>query len=327
MKAVSPRPDRPRTKPTAPTIYIIGCVTVDIIMGPLTPWPRPGTETILPQSEIRAGGAAGNTALALQALGARYRLICNIGDDMFGRWLSEAFGSAGRGWPKAATPTTFSVGVTHPGGERTFLTSEGHLAAMTLADAIELLPARAGKGDVALLCGGFLSPAFIETYESLIATLTQRGFSLALDTGWPPGGWTRPTRRRVAGWLASCDHVLLNEIENCGLSGAADVWAAAKWMARHAKPGATIVVKRGELGASAWQDGQSRSVAALKVRVVDTVGAGDTFNAAYLHARLQGHGLAAALARGVRVASAVISTSPRRYGPAPGERRRAGGAR
>lgn len=327
MKTPSRQPAMVRKMAPQGTIYVIGNVNVDIIMGPLAPWPRPGTEIILPQSELRAGGAAGNTALALQAMGARYRMICNIGDDVFGRWLSAGFGAAGRGWPTTPLHTTVSVGLTHPGGERTFLTSEGHLAAMTLADALPLLPARAAKGDLALLCGGFLSPKLVDSYEALIAALVERGFALALDTGWPSGGWSEATRRRVAGWLAACDHVLLNEIESCSLSGESEVEAAAKWIARRAKPGATVVVKRGRLGASAWQEGESRNVPAPSVDVIDTIGAGDVFNASYLHARLQGRGLAAALGEGVAIASAAISTSPRRYGPPPGDSRLAGGAR
>jgi sugar/nucleoside kinase (ribokinase family) len=254
-------------------------------------------------------------------------MICNIGDDMFGRWLSDAFGTAGRGWPKTSLNTTVSVGLTHPGGERTFLTTEGHLSAMDLGDALPLVPARAGKGDVALLCGGFVVPKLIDSYEALIATLSERGFALALDTGWPSGGWSEATRRRVAGWLAACDHVLLNEIESCGLSGESEVEAAARWIAQRAKPGATVVVKRGRLGASAWQKEERRNAPAPAVDVIDTIGAGDTFNASYLYSRIQGQSLAAALAQGVSVASAAISTSPRRSGRAPGERRRSAGAR
>jgi sugar/nucleoside kinase (ribokinase family) len=299
----------------APTIFVIGNVNVDFIMGPIVPWPRAGTESILPQSELRVGGAAGNTGLTLQAMGARFRLICNRGDDIFGRWLAEAFGGAAKDWPTTASPTTVSVCLAHPNGERTFLTSEGHLSVMTGADALRLMPGRAGTGDVALLCGGFVSPKLIEAYEDLIAALVDRGFELALDTGWPSGGWNEALRRRVSGWLPACDHVLLNEIESCGLSGETDVAAAARWIARRAKPGSAIVVKRGPLGASVWHDDKLIDISAPKVVVVDTIGAGDVFNAGYLEAHLQGRGLRASVAAGVAIASAVIATSPRHYAP------------
>jgi sugar/nucleoside kinase (ribokinase family) len=49
--------------------------------------------------------------------------------------------------------------------------------------------------------------------------------------------------------------------------------------------------------------------------VIDTIGAGDAFAAGYLAARFAGADLSSAAARGVAVASAAISTSPRAYGP------------
>jgi sugar/nucleoside kinase (ribokinase family) len=308
---------RPAPSPTIPlpTICVIGNVNVDLIMGPVAPWPAPGTESILAQSDLRVGGAAGNSALALHALGTPFRLICNIGDDVFGRWLGDAFGEAARGWPRSRLATTISVGLTHPNGERTFLTSKGHLEALSLADVLTLLPAKAAPGDVALLFGSFLSPALLADYEALLQALSERGFAVALDTGWPPGGWSESLRRRVTGWLAACDHVLLNEIESAGLSGERAVEAAAAWIAGHARPGATAVVKCGALGATAWRDGQRAHAAAPEVAVIDTIGAGDAFDAAYLTACLQGRDLAEALAEGVAVASAAISTSPRRYAP------------
>ncbi len=308
----------------SPTVHVIGNVNVDLIMGPLPPWPAPGTENILPQSELRVGGAAGNVALALRALGVPYRLVCNVGDDLFGRWLAKAFGDAGRGWPVSPVATTISVGVSHPNGERTFLTTHGHLAEMTLADALRRLPARVGRGDVALLLGAFLSPRLLDSYESLIGILAARGFAIALDTGWPSEGWTDAIRRRTTAWLGSCDHVLLNEIESCALAGCERVEEAGERLRRMAKSDCAIVVKQGAAGATAWQGSRRVRVPARRVTVIDTIGAGDAFDAGYLAALMAGRSLRDAVAEGVAVASAAISTSPRAYRPADARR---GGSR
>jgi len=294
-------------------IYVIGNVNVDLVMGPIAPLLVPGTESMVARTELRVGGAAGNAAFALQAMGTPCRLVCNIGDDVFGRWLAEAFGPAARRWPKSALPTTASVGITHPNGERTFLTSKGHLESLSLADVEGQLPKRAGPGDVALLLGGFLSPPLLRSYERLLERLTEGGFAVALDPSWPPGGWTKRMRLRVAAWLRACDHVLLNEAESCGLSGESGIAEAAGWIQRRAKPGVTVVVKRGPRGASAWQEDRTAHAPAPKVKVIDTIGAGDVFDAAYLRARVLGADLGESLAEGVALASAVISTYPRRY--------------
>jgi len=79
--------------------------------------------------------------------------------------------------------------------------------------------------------------------------------------------------------------------------------------------GAIIVVKRGPDGALAiGPDGLLVSVAAPVVEVVDTIGAGDVFNAAFLAALASDEPLISCLQAGTAVASRAISTLPRNYG-------------
>ena len=300
-------------RPDGPSIHVIGGVMVDLIMGPVTPWPRPGTETFVDHSELRAGGPAGNTGLALKALGVPHHIVCNVGNDMFGAWLVETFGEVAHGWPKVGTPTALSVGVEHPGGERSFLTTAGNLAVQTPESMLAMLPEQATAGDIALLTGSFLYLDLIASFDAMLAAISARGFAVALDTGWPSHGWTDAIKAHTTACLAHCDHVLLNEIESLSLSGEKTVEAAAGWLANHAKPGAIVVIKRGGEGAAAWRDGIVTRVPAPAVQVIDTTGAGDTFNAGYLGALLDGASLEDALRAGVAVASAAIASSPRRY--------------
>jgi len=296
-------------------VTIIGNVNVDLIMGPQAPWPQPGTEVVLPSGELRVGGAAGNAALAVQALGLSCRLVANRGDDIFGRWLAEPFGETARHWTVAPSATTISVGITHPGGERTFFTTTGHLVDLTLEDVLAQLPARAETGAIALLVGPFVTPRLIGSYGTLIDTLRERGFAIALDTGWPDAGWTPDVQALVQGWLPGCDHLLINEIETCGLAGETDLATAAAKVFAMLPSGATLVVKRGPQGAGAWRGSESESVAAPPVVVVDTIGAGDAFDAGYLACLIGGGTWREALRTGVDVASMAVSTAPRRYRP------------
>ena len=294
-----------------PTIYVTGNVNVDLIMGRLAEWPRFGTEIVLPHSETRIGGAAGNTALALQALGAKHRLIASMGDDIFGRWLQSGFTSAE--WVVAQIATTISVGIVNPSGERTFLTSQGHLSIHSVNDVLTLLPKRATAGDVLLLEGCFLSPPLLADYEWLVDEAKVRGFSLALDTGWPPDGWLPELRQRTLGWLGKLDHLIINEFEVIGLSGAETQDAAAASLRQALSRGATLVVKRGALGASGYRGDAAIDVPAPQVAVIDTIGAGDVFDAGYLAAIVAGADLESALRAGIATASTAISTAPRRY--------------
>ena len=294
-----------------PTIYVTGNVNVDLIMGHLAEWPRFGTEIVLPHSETRIGGAAGNTALALQELGAAHRLIASVGNDIFGKWLQSGFTSAD--WVVAKTDTTVSVGIVNPSGERTFLTSQGHLSVYAVDDVLSLLPAQAAAGDILWLEGCFLSPPMLADYERLIAGAKSRGFALGLDTGWPPDDWQPELRRRVLTWLRSLDHLVINEFEAVGLSAAKTQDQAVAILQEALPSQATLVVKRGPLGASGYRGATAIDVPAPKVEVIDTIGAGDVFDAGYLAALVRGAGLEAQLRAGIAAASTAISTSPRRY--------------
>jgi sugar/nucleoside kinase (ribokinase family) len=297
------------------TIYVVGNVNVDLILGVLDRWPRIGTETALPHSELRAGGQAGNAGLALAALGARHRVVANIGADALGRWLRGAFPGSGPAWTRSSVATTITVGIVHPGGERTFFTTVGHLGEFAPRHVLDQLPEHAAPGDVVLVCGVFLSPLLVAGCRELLELLRGRGFALALDTGWPNAGWGA-VRTTVESWLPLIDHVLLNELETTALAGTDDLGAAATWVRQRLQPGASLVVKCGPAGAQAWRGARHLARPAPTVRVVDTIGAGDVFNARYLHGVVCGRDLDTALQQAVEAASAAISTSPRRYAAA-----------
>ncbi|CAN7380662.1 PfkB family carbohydrate kinase [Pararhizobium sp. LjRoot238] len=296
-------------------LAVIGNVNVDLILGPAEPWPKPGTEIIVDHDELRVGGAAGNAALALDALGVDFEIAANTGTDEFGRWLRESFGSRAEKWPIRPEGTTLSVGITHPDGERTFFTTRGHLPRFSLADVLAALDGDRLSGGYALLCGSFLTDDLTRDYPALFDWADSHGITLALDTGWPLDGWTEANRQATRGWLSRCGCALLNEVESTTLSGRSDPVEAAREIKHHMPEGAIVVVKRGPAGAIGIDaDGTVVSAAAPSVKVVDTIGAGDVFNAAFLAALADGRPLADCLMAGTRVASRAISTLPRSYG-------------
>jgi sugar/nucleoside kinase (ribokinase family) len=296
-------------------ITLIGNVNIDLVMGPSPAWPRFGTEVVLPNSEWRVGGASGNSALALQALHADFRIVANRGSDHFGKWLAEPFGTKSKAWSVSQRSTGLSVGITHPDGERTFFTTLGHLDDFSLDDVIRQLPPSPEAGEIALLSGVFVMPSLLKNYGELIAILKQRGFAIALDTGWPTTGWTQSNRQDILGWCASCDHLLLNEIEARSLIGFIDdpVENVALAMTDILAADGTMVMKRGAQGALACKNRKLVTQPAPQSEVIDTIGAGDVFNAAYLWALSQGKDLATAVKLAVETASTAIATQPRRY--------------
>ncbi|MDE1992138.1 MAG: carbohydrate kinase family protein [Rhizobiaceae bacterium] len=298
-------------------IAVIGNVNVDLILGPAAPWPKAGTEIIVDHDELRVGGAAGNCALAWDGLDVDYEIAANVGNDQFGRWLSDAFGARGARWPVRPEGTTLSVGITHPDGERTFFTTRGHLPRLSLADVYAVIDGDLLSGGYVLLCGSFLTEDLTRDYDTLFDWADRHAITLALDTGWPLDGWTAENRAAARQWLSRCRVALLNEIESTTLAGVDDPIKAARALRSHMPDGAIVVVKRGPNGAvGIGADGNPASAVAPPVKVVDTIGAGDVFNAGFLVSLARGEPLPACLAAATAIASLAISTLPRSYGAA-----------
>ena len=293
-------------------LTIVGDVGLDLLMGPISQWPRVGTETLMELSELRPGGSAGNAALAVSYLGGVSLLLSAVGNDEPGTWLRGQFRPLGASLAHCDAPTTLTVGLIHSCGERTFFTTRGHLEALTY----ELLRPRIATAphlnSFVLLSGVFLTPALRASYPALIRELRQLGYQVALDTNWPPQDWNADLRAEVAGWICACDYVLLNDLEVRSLADAEHLPTAIDRLTPMLRRGATLVVKTGARGAIGIQDGHRRECAASPATIFDTTGAGDSFNAGYLLARSRGAGLGDSLAAGCHAASAIISRFPRR---------------
>ncbi|EKF18309.1 carbohydrate kinase family protein [Nitratireductor pacificus] len=294
-------------------LAVIGNVNVDLIMGTVPAWPKAGTEVLLDHDELRAGGSAGNTSLAWTGLGIPHQIAATVGTDEFGHWLAGVFRERSMRWPRISGNTTTSVGITHPDGERTFFTTQGHLPHMSLNDVLASLDWGTLKGGTALLCGSFLTGKLTGDYDRFFRLARSHDVGIALDTGWPVDGWTEETRERTLHWLAQCDYALLSENEVIGLARTPDVEAAARTLHRAMKPGGTLVTKLGPQGALAVRGTDLIRVPAPVVEVVDTIGAGDVFNAGFLTGIARSAPVEECLSAGISLASNAISTQPRSY--------------
>ncbi|MCS3422678.1 sugar/nucleoside kinase (ribokinase family) [Rahnella sp. BIGb0603] len=302
------------TRPdTRATLYVVGNINVDLIMSTLHAWPEKGTEAMLESSSLRPGGSAGNCALALSALDVPHRLVANQGNDQFTGWLASLFPESAPHWPTCDCETSLTFGVTHPDHERTFFSNQGHIVRLSMQDVLAQLPENAQPGDWVLLCGTWLCTALYAGYPLLLATLKQRGYQVAVDSGWPPEDWSDALREQASKWLPYCDALLLNEVETLGLADAQSLDAAAQKLLAQMAGNAFYVAKCGPEGARLWSADQALHQHAEPVEVVDTIGAGDSFNAGFLSALIYGLPPATALQWGVRVAGCAISSSPRRY--------------
>ncbi len=292
-------------------LVILGNVNVDLILGPLDGWPERGTEALVHEMGWRVGGNAGNAAAACKALGTNCALISTSGDDLAGTWLRQQLSAEQVRWLPHAGPTSVTVAVNHSDGERTFLTHLGHLATL----GWEALRPHVPVSRFALLAGAFLTPALRRQYPEVLTHFARTGTQVALDMGWPDGGYTAPLRQEVMRWLPQTHHLLINDLEARALTDETDLQRAADHLTAHLPPDGTLVIKCGADGVLLHHAGQVSAHAAPTIKVSDTVGAGDIWNAAYLHALSCGKEIHRAADFAVQVASLAVSTSPRCYLP------------
>jgi ribokinase len=298
-------PPRPK-----PQLLLVGDLGVDLVIGPLEHWPQRGTEMILNRHEMRVGGSAGNAALAVGYLGGQAKLISSVGNDALAQWVRTQIAHLDAAVCECTAPMSLSVGVVHPRNERTFLTTRGHLEDTGLEHIRDHIPPASGRS-IALLSGVFLMPKLRKHYSELMRHLRALGYEIAIDSGWPDGGWTPAIRTEFAGWLTQCDHLLLNENETLGLAGCEDLEEALLRLSACAPATATIVAKVGSEGAKAAFGRQIVSYRTEALDVFDVVGAGDAFNAGYLLACTSGNGAPDRLAAGCRAAAQIICKFPR----------------
>jgi sugar/nucleoside kinase (ribokinase family) len=140
-----------------------------------------------------------------------------------------------------------------------------------------------------------------------------RGVVTALDTGWPPEGWSAEVRAELRATLAHVDLFLPNLDEARGLLDLPDADPFSALLALGPIVAGRTALKLGAAGAAAL-DGAGELIAASAPAgvVMDTVGAGDTFNAVLLAALRDRLPLPRALRLAVEVTSAALASSPRR---------------
>lgn len=237
-----------------------------------------------------AGGAVFNTAVAMGRLGAPAGFFSGLSTDLLGQLLAEKLIAADvdmSATVRSGRPTTVAF-VKLTDGHATYAFYDENTAGrmLTAGDLPEL-----GPDTDALFFGGIslINDPAASTYEALQVreaasrvTMIDPNFRAAfLDAQEALNLGTRDAyMARVTRMMARADIVKLADEEIAKVFGAADQEAfAAAQLASGTK---VLCVTEGSKGATAYWAGGKISVPAVKVTVVDTVGAGDTFNAGLL---------------------------------------------
>lgn len=237
-----------------------------------------------------AGGAVFNSAIALSRLGVPTEFFSGLSDDLFGDQIGRVLAESGVGTRYAARssrPTTLAF-VRLREGHATYTFYDENTAGRMLRESD--LPTLDDDIDAMLFGAISLIPEPCgSAYESLMRREHGRRVVM-LDPNIRPGfiadrGAHLARMRRM---IAMADIVKLSDDDLGWFDEAGDAaHIAARWLERGAR---LVIVTAGSRGATAYSHAGSVTVDSLKVDVVDTVGAGDTFNAGVL-ASLHDQGL------------------------------------
>ena len=292
-------------------ITIIGNTNIDVVVADTRDLPEPGTERVVSSVSLRLGGSAGNFAVRCAGLDFPTILVSRVGDDTSVMVLEAELRLPSLQARLLRTPGEHSgitVAVEAPGRDRAFISSLGAMASMTPDDITEdMLSSRYVALAGYFLLPGMRGPASAE----LFGRAGLSGARTVLDTGWPPEGWTPATRHEVLSALALVDIFLPNDDELHGLMDDGNTERAARRLS--VTTNTLVAVKMGARGAGlASPDGGWSAQSAARVDVVDSTGAGDGFNAAFLVSAARGAVWPDALASGVGYATEMVATAPER---------------
>lgn len=229
-----------------------------------------------------AGGAVFNSAIALGRLGAPVEFFSGLSSDLFGQQIREVLASSNVGSRYAdisARPTTLAF-VRLTDGHATYTFYDENTAGRMLTEAD--LPAFDADIDAMLFGAISLIPEPCgSAYEALMKR-EHESRVMMLDPNIRPGFIQDKDKHlaRMERMIGMADIVKLSDDDLAwfGETGShADI--AAKWLQLGPK---LIIVTGGSKGATGYTKDHKVSVASERVTVVDTVGAGDTFNAGVL---------------------------------------------
>jgi sugar/nucleoside kinase (ribokinase family) len=254
---------------------------------------------------LELGGSATIFGGQFARLGGAVALVGVVGEDAFGALVRERLEKIGVPTDQirsaATVATGLGVSLVKPDGDRGMLTYSGGIGAVGPADLTDDLLTGCRHWHVASY---FLVEGLRAHWPEWLRRCRARGVTTSLDTNWDPEDRWEGVREL----LPLVDVFLPNEQEAQAIAREADVFAAGRRLATQCP---LVVIKRGSEGAMAfragqqWESGPVPDVE-LPLMVVDSVGAGDNFDAGFLRGWLLGWEVAECLRLGGRCARASL---------------------
>jgi ribokinase len=283
-------------------LVVLGSINADHILN-IEHFPQPGETVIGKQYKVAFGGKGANQAVAAGRSGADIAFIACVGADDIGERIRKQLATDRIDTQPIEAITDSTTGVAlifvNGEGENVIGIDAGANAAVT-PDYLARYQQKVVDADALLM--QLESP--LETVIAAAHLAKQHQTQVILNPA--------PARELPDELLAMIDMITPNETEAHRLTGIAvnnDDDAARAALALHDKGIATVIITLGSRGVWLSENGRGKLVPGFKVKAVDTIAAGDTFNGALVTALLEGKMMADAV-RFAHAAAAIAVTRP-----------------
>jgi sugar/nucleoside kinase (ribokinase family) len=263
-------------------ISVVGELNLDLVLYGLPSHFELDREHLASDLSLTLGSSSAIFAHNFALLGNRVGFHSAVGDDPLGALCLERLLESGVDVSAVRKVSGKQTGLTVilPQPEKRFiLTYPGVMAEMRFEDLdlARILDARHLH-----LSSYFLQKALQPRVPNLFRLAKEAGLSTSLDTNDDPDDrWERDVLE-VLPWV---DALLPNEYEACRLARIDDPMLALDFLAARVP---LVVMKRGEKGALARRGSEAFEALSPRVAAVDTIGAGDSFDAGFLHQFIRG---------------------------------------
>jgi ribokinase len=272
-----------------PEVFVVGALHLDVVVD--APHLPALDETVVGSAvAYRFGGKGGNQAVAAARMGARVAMAGRVGRDRFGGIILAALDEAGverSGVLEMDGASGMSVAI---------VDARGDYGAVIVSGVNREI------GDVAVPSAAKVVVLQNEVPEAVNLAVAEAAGDARVVLN------AAPAREVDARLMARVDVLVVNRGEAAALAGVADPEAAAVAL-RAQGPGVVIVTLGGEGLVAASPEGAVR-MAAPKVKVVSTHGAGDAFTGALAARLAKGDGLTEALRFAQGAAALTVATAP-----------------
>jgi sugar/nucleoside kinase (ribokinase family) len=279
-------------------LLVVGEINPDLILSGNAVPAFGQVEKLVDGMALSVGSSAVIFACGAARLGLRVAFSGKVGQDFFGEYMLKEMARRGIDTQGVIRDPVLRTGLSvilSNDNDRAILTYPGTIPELRFD---EIDPALLARARHLHLASYFIQTRLRPDVSQLFALAHASGLTTSLDTNYDPSeGWDGGLRDV----LAQTDVFLPNETELRKISGLPALESALAWAGARVP---LTAVKLGKLGAAACRDGVEVHAASIPVeKIVDTVGAGDSFDAGLIYGYLQGWELEACLQLGVTCGS------------------------